>query len=55
MAAEAGVPVLVVVGEAIGEQPVPYQSLVERFGRHRAMTETLSCIGEIVAEQLAAY
>ena len=36
LAAEAGVPVLVVVGEAIGEQPVPFQSLVERFGRQRA-------------------
>src|SRR3954451_20964711 len=40
LAAEAGIPVLVVVGEAIGEQPVPYQSLVERFGRERAMTDT---------------
>ena len=54
LAAEAGIPVLVVVGEAIGEQPVPYQSLVERFGRERAMTDTVACVGEIVAEQLAA-
>lgn len=54
LAAEAGVPVLVVVGEAIGEQPVAFQSLVERFGRRRAMTDTLACIGEIVTEQLAA-
>jgi glycerate kinase len=55
LAAEAGVAVLVIVGEAIGEQPVPYQSLVERFGRPRAMTDTLACVGEIVAEHLATF
>jgi glycerate kinase len=54
LAAELDVPVLVVAGEALEDQPVPYQSLVARFGRERAMTDPLSCIREIVLEALTA-
>jgi glycerate kinase len=54
LAAEAGVPVLVVAGDAAGDQPVPFQSLVGRFGRQRAMNDTLACITRVVAERLAA-
>jgi glycerate kinase len=54
LAAEAGVPVLVVVGDAAGDQPVPFLSLVDRFGRERAMNDTLACVTEVVAQQLAA-
>jgi glycerate 2-kinase len=53
LAAEVGVPVLVVTGDADAVQPVPYVSLVERFGRERAMTDTLTCIEQVVAERLA--
>ncbi|HET7487652.1 MAG TPA: glycerate kinase [Acidimicrobiales bacterium] len=52
LAAEAGVPVLVVAGEAFEASPVPCVSLVERFGRQRAMADTLACIEEAVAEHL---
>jgi glycerate 2-kinase len=54
LAAEVGVPVLVVTGDtdAGAEQPVPYVSLVARFGRVRAMTDTIACVTEVVAERL---
>jgi glycerate kinase len=57
LAQELGVPVLVVVGEVdwegVSQPPVPVVSLVERFGRPRAMTDPLGCIREVVAERLA--
>jgi glycerate 2-kinase len=52
LAAEVAVPVLVVTGDADPEPPVPYVSLVARFGRERAMTDTLACIEQVVAERL---
>jgi glycerate kinase len=52
LAAEVEVPVLVVTGDADPEPPVPYVSLVARFGRERAMTDTLACIEQVVAERL---
>lgn len=54
LAAEAGVPVLVVVGEAFDASPVPTVSLVDRFGRTRAFEDTVACIEESVAEHLRA-
>ncbi|MDQ1393924.1 MAG: glycerate 2-kinase [Acidimicrobiaceae bacterium] len=57
LARELGVPVLVVAGdidwEGVGEVAAPCVSLVERFGRSRAMEDTLRCVGEVVAEFLA--
>jgi glycerate kinase len=56
LAAEVGAPVLVVTGDAdAGAVPaaVPTVSLVDRFGRDRAMTDTLACIEEVVAGHLA--
>ena len=53
LAAEAGVPLLVVAGEALEDQPVPFVSLVARFGRERAMTDPLGCVTEVVADRLA--
>ncbi|MDP9074597.1 MAG: glycerate kinase, partial [Actinomycetota bacterium] len=61
LAAEVGVPALVVVGEAEdqldrhdppGRPPVHWVSLVERFGRDRAMGDTLACIERAVADYL---
>jgi glycerate kinase len=56
LAAEVGIPVLVVAGDidrdAVGAVPVDCVSLVERFGRPRAMGDTLTCIQEVVAERL---
>jgi glycerate kinase len=52
MAAEAGVPALVVAGDGAGEQAAPYVSLVQRFGRDRAFGDTLACIEEAVQERL---
>ena len=53
LAAEAGVPLLVVAGEALEEQPVPFESLVRRFGRERALADPLGCIAEVVTARLA--
>jgi len=55
LAAEFDVPVLVVAGEvfdAAGDR-VDAVSLVEQFGRDRAMTDTLACITEAVTARLA--
>ncbi len=63
MAAEAGVPVLVVAGEvfaglpaglADGAAKVEMVSLVEEFGRERAFAETSSCVTEAVVRRLRA-
>ena len=54
LAAEAGVPVLAVVGEAFDDvdQRVETISLVERFGEDRSMKDTVACIEEAVTEWL---
>jgi glycerate kinase len=52
LAADAGVGVLVVAGDAEGGQPVPYGSLTERFGRDAAMADTVRLIRQVVAEEL---
>ena len=55
LAAEIDLPVLVVAGEVfdgVGHR-IDAVSLVERYGRDRAMGDPLSCITEIVAERLA--
>ena len=52
LAAEAGVPVLVVVGDAAGVHPVEYVSLVQRWGEERARRDTTGCIEQAVIEVL---
>lgn len=55
LAQEAGVPVLVVVGEAFGDAPageLATVSLVERFGREAAFADTTACVEEAVAAHL---
>ncbi|HEX3425947.1 MAG TPA: glycerate kinase [Acidimicrobiales bacterium] len=56
LAAEVGVPVLVVAGDiawdGVGDPEVPCVSLVERFGRTRAMEDTLQCVRLVVAGHL---
>jgi glycerate kinase len=52
LAAEAGVPVLAVVGETFGQFDLPVISLVERFGRERAMAGALACVEEAVSDYL---
>lgn len=55
LAAEFEVPVLVVAGEVFDEMGdrVAAVSLVDRFGRERAMIDTLACVTEAVAAHLA--
>jgi glycerate kinase len=53
LARSLGVPVLVVVGDGDGSSPVPYVSLVERFGSERATEDTLACVAEVVTEHLS--
>lgn len=66
LAVEAGVPVLVVVGDvaedavgavedAIGTVPVTCVSLVDRFGWERATGDTAACIGEAVTAFLRTW
>jgi glycerate kinase len=55
MAAAADVPVLAVVGEVFGAFDLPVVSLVERFGRERALAETLACIEEVVLGHLTGW
>ncbi|MFN8017213.1 MAG: glycerate kinase [Acidimicrobiales bacterium] len=54
LAAEFGVPVLVVAGEVFDgvEDRVDAVSLVARFGRERAMGDTAACIAEAVRDHL---
>ena len=54
LAAEVGVPVLVVAGEVFDEIPagVDAVSLVERFGRERSMADPLGCVREVVDDHL---
>lgn len=64
MASDLGVPVVAVVGEEIDAEAVhaavrecgiaEVVSLVARFGRDRAMTDTVVCVEQVVAEVLAA-
>jgi glycerate kinase len=54
LAAAAAVPVLVVAGDGAAEAPVPFVSLVERFGSARARACTADCLTEVVAGRLAA-
>ena len=56
LAEEFGVPVLVVAGEVfdgVGDR-VEAISLVQSFGRERALADTTACITEAVASYLAA-
>ena len=58
LAAEHGVPVLVVTGDAdpdvVDAHPeLSVVSLVARFGDERARTETAACIAEVVAAEAA--
>ena len=54
LAAAEGVPAVVVAGEVLADVPPPARavSLVERFGRERAMTDAAACVEEAVASFL---
>jgi glycerate 2-kinase len=52
LAGELGVPVLVIAGDAEGEQPVPFVTLVGAFGEERARSDTLSAVAELVTRSL---
>ncbi|MBO0731106.1 MAG: glycerate kinase [Acidimicrobiaceae bacterium] len=52
LAKAAGVPLLIVAGEVVAEPPLPACSLVERFGRDRAMADPAGCVEEVVATEL---
>lgn len=56
LAAEAGVPVLAVVGEVYDDmaERVPAVSLVERFGAERSTADTIACVEAVVGEHLAS-
>ncbi len=53
LARELDVPVLVIAGDAEGEQPVECLTLVGEFGEERARSDTLSAVAELVTRSLA--
>ncbi len=55
LAAEVGVPVLVVAGEVFDDAGMraPSISLVDQFGRDRALADAAACIEEAVAACLS--
>jgi glycerate kinase len=53
LARQAGVPVLVVVGEGDPEVNATYISLADRFGPDQALSSTAECITQVVEAQLA--
>jgi glycerate kinase len=55
LAGLAGVPVLVVAGDGDTAVPLPYVSLVARFGEERSRSSPAECITEVVAERLARW
>jgi glycerate kinase len=60
MAAPLGVPSVAIVGEVVDDLDPPGKalevvSLVDRFGRERALADTLACIEAVAAEVLAAH
>jgi glycerate 2-kinase len=54
LAADAGVPVVVLAGDSVGEHSVAYRTLVATVGEERAWADPLGALGELVAEVLAA-
>jgi glycerate kinase len=56
LAADAGVPVVAIVGEVFddAQHRIEVVSLVERFGRERSLHDTLACVEEATTEVLAA-
>jgi glycerate 2-kinase len=56
LAQRLAVPVLVVCGQSFDDvdKRVRLVSLVDRFGRERATTDTLACVTEVVAAYLDA-
>jgi glycerate kinase len=55
LAAQAGVPVLVVAGDALDDPPVAYRSLVDSFGASVARNDTLRCVREVIVGELASF
>jgi glycerate kinase len=51
---EAGVPAVIVVVEAYPEQAHPVIDLGHRFGRERALTATVECVEEAMADHLGS-
>jgi glycerate kinase len=54
LAAEVGVPVVVIAGDGDEPQPVRWHSLVARAGAERAWAEPLGLVAEIVAEEIGS-
>jgi glycerate kinase len=55
LAAELGVPVLIIAGDAVSDQPVAFESLAERFGSERASADAPACVTELVADALRRH
>jgi glycerate kinase len=53
LAAELGVPAVILAGDAVGEAPVPCRTLVSSFGDQRAWSDPLGALRDLVGEVLA--
>ena len=54
LAEEAGVPVVVLAGDAVGDHAVPFHTLVATVGEQRAWADPLGALTELAAEVLRA-
>jgi glycerate kinase len=54
LADEAGVPVVVLAGDAVGDHPVPFRTLVTSFGEERAWADPLGALADLTRQVLAA-
>jgi glycerate kinase len=53
LAAEVGVPVVILAGDVVGEPAVPCSTLVASFGEERAWSDPLGALSDLVGEVLA--
>jgi glycerate kinase len=53
LAAEFGVPVVILAGDAVGDTAVPFRTLVATFGERRAWSDPLGALDDLVVEVLA--
>src|SRR5207248_7338586 len=53
LAAELGVPAVILAADAVGEPGVPCRTLVSSFGEERAWSEPLGALRNLVGEVLA--
>jgi glycerate kinase len=55
LAADSGVPAVILAADAVGEHDAPYRTLVGAFGEARAWSDPLGALGDLVADVLSGW